>query len=113
MAYIGIKRAFLCGLLLDQPPGLQYIPNTPGLIGLNHQNMSNLSESIHINELSKKISRANGILAKLKYFATKKILILVYYAIFYSQLLYGSPVWSLTTVNINTIRILQKNVSAL
>ena len=74
----------------------------------------NLSWSTHINELSKKISRANGILAKLRYFATKKILILVYYAIFYSQLLYGCPVWSLTTVNnINTIRILQKNVSAL
>ena len=72
----------------------------------------NLSRSTHINELSKKISRANGILAngilaKLRYFATKKILILVYYAIFYSQLLYGCPVWSLTTVNnINTVRIL-------
>ena len=47
-------------------------------------------------------------LAKLRYFATKKILILVYYTIFYSQLLYDCPVWSLTTVNnINTIRILQ------
>ena len=57
----------------------------------------------------KQISRANGILAKLRYFATKKILILVYYAIYYSQLLYGCPVWSLTTVNnINTIRILQQ-----
>ena len=69
----------------------------------------NLSWITHINKLSKKISRANGILAKLRYFATKKILILVYYAIFCSQLLYGCPVWSLTTVNnINTIRILQK-----
>ena len=69
----------------------------------------NLSWSTHINELSKKINRANGILAKLRYFATKKILILVYYAIFYSQLLYGCSVWSLTTVNnIDTIRILQK-----
>ena len=52
----------------------------------------NLSWSTHINKLSKKISRANGILAKLRYFATKKILILVYNAIFYSQLLYGCPV---------------------
>ena len=33
--------------------------------------------------------------------------LLVYYAIFYSQLLYGCPVWSLTTNNINTIRVLQ------
>ena len=64
---------------------------------------------IYIDEnLSWSTRRANGILAKLRYFATKKILILVYYAIFYSQLLYGCPVWSLTTVtNINTIRILQ------
>ena len=42
----------------------------------------NLSWSIHINDLSKKISRSNGILAKLRYFATKKILILVYPAFF-------------------------------
>ena len=34
MAYIGINMAFLWGLLLEQPPGFQYIPNTPGLIGL-------------------------------------------------------------------------------
>ena len=31
----------------------------------------NLSWSTHINELCKKISTANGILAKLRYFATK------------------------------------------
>ena len=68
--------------------------------------LKKIYHGVLINELSKKISRANGILAKLRYFATKKILILVYYAIFYSQLLYGFPV--LTTVNnINTIRILQ------
>ena len=62
-----------------------------------------------ITELSKIISRANGILAKLRYFAITKILILIYCAFFYSQLLYGCPVWSLTTVNnSNTIRILQQ-----
>ena len=69
----------------------------------------NSSRGTHINQLSKKLSRANGVLAKLRYFAPKKILLLVYYVIFYSQLLYGCPVWSLTTVNnINTIRGLQK-----
>ena len=68
----------------------------------------NLSWGTHINELSKKLSRANGVLAKLRYFAPKKILFLAYYAIFYSQLLYGCPVWSMTIVNnINTIRVLQ------
>ena len=52
----------------------------------------NLTWGTHINELSKKLSRANGVLAKLRYFTPKKILLLVYYAIFYSQLLYGCPV---------------------
>ena len=59
--------------------------------------------------MSKKLSRANGILAKLRHFAPKKTYFLVYYAIFYSQLLYGCPVWSMTTkTNINKIRVLQK-----
>ena len=69
----------------------------------------NKSWHTHINELSKKLSEANGVLAKLRYFAPKKILLPVYYAIFYSHLLYGCPVWSLTTVNnINTISVLKK-----
>ena len=50
----------------------------------------NLSWSAHINELSQKLSRANGILAKLRYFALKKTLILVYYAIFYSIIIWLS-----------------------
>ena len=41
----------------------------------------NLSWGTHINELSKKLSRANGVLAKLRYFAPKKIVLLVYYTI--------------------------------
>ena len=32
----------------------------------------NLSWGTHINELSKKLSRANGVLTKLRYFAPKK-----------------------------------------
>ena len=69
----------------------------------------NLSWSAHINELSKRLSRTDGIVVTLRYFAPKKTLILVYYSIFYSQLLYGFPFWSLTAINnINTIRILQK-----
>ena len=44
----------------------------------------------------------------LGFYIDEKILLLVYYTICYSQLLYGCPVWSLTTVNnINTIRGLQ------
>ena len=63
----------------------------------------------HTQQISKKLSRANGILSKLGYFAPVSTLISVYYSIFYSHLIYGCPVWSLTSnKNIDTIRILRK-----
>ena len=69
----------------------------------------NLSFDFHINQLSKKLSRSNGILAKLRHFAPIETLIAVYYSTFYSYLLYGCPVWSLTSlINLNCISILQK-----
>ena len=55
-----------------------------------------LSWDLKTNQFSKKLSRANGILSKLRHFAPKKTLVSVYYSIFYSHLLYGCPVWSLT-----------------
>ena len=68
-----------------------------------------LSWDIHAQQLSKKLSRANGILSKLRHFAPLSTLISVYYSIFHSHLIYGCPVWSMTSSkNINTIRILQK-----
>ena len=69
----------------------------------------NLSWNVQTNQLSKKLSRANGILSKLRHFAPKQTLISVYYSIFYSHLLYGCPVWSLTKKeNLDSITILQK-----
>ena len=69
----------------------------------------NLSFDYHINQLSKKLSRTNGILSKLRHFTTKETLISVYYSLFYSHILYGCPVWTLTTLNnLNYISILQK-----
>ena len=69
----------------------------------------NLSWDVQTNQLSKKLSKANGILAKLRHFAPKETLISVYYSIFYSHLHYGCPVWSLTEKeNLDTITILQK-----
>ena len=63
----------------------------------------------HIVELSKKLSRANGILSKLRYNAKLEICMQVYYAIFYSHANYGCNVWGLTTnENIEKIEILQK-----
>ena len=56
-----------------------------------------LSWNVHIQELCKKLSRANGILSKLRYNVPLNTCLQVYYAIFYSQLIYGCNVWVLTT----------------
>ena len=70
---------------------------------------SYLSWEYHIHELSKKLSRANGILSKLRYNAPFHVCLQVYYAIFYSFLIYGCNVWGLTTKeNIEKIEVLQK-----
>ena len=53
------------------------------------------SWDLQTNQLSKKLSRANDILSKLRHFAPKKTLISVYYSIFYTYLLYDCLVWSL------------------
>ena len=58
-----------------------------------------LSWNDHINQLSKKLSRSNGILSKLRHVVPQKTIISVYYALFYLHLLYGCPVWSLATEN--------------
>ena len=62
----------------------------------------------HILELTKKLNRANGILSKLRYNTTLEICLQVYYAIFYSYLIYGCNVWGFTSEeNINAIQVLQ------
>lgn len=69
----------------------------------------NLSWDSHIYNLSKKLGRANGIISKLRHFIPKKSLLSVYHALFQSQILYGCPVWAMTTLkNINIINVLQK-----
>ena len=49
-----------------------------------------LSWDYHINQLSKKLSRANGIVSKLRHNAPIDTCLQVYYAIFYSHVIYGS-----------------------
>ena len=67
-----------------------------------------LNWNIHIEELSKKLSRANGILSKLRYNAPLDRCLQVYYAIFYSYLNTGCNVWGFTSEkNINDIQVLQ------
>ena len=70
---------------------------------------SQLTFRNHIDELTKKISRAIGVLYKLRPYVTTKILTNVYYAIVYPFLLYGIVIWGNASVNlINPIHILQK-----
>ena len=65
----------------------------------------------HICELSKKLSRANDILSKLRYNESLEICLQVYYAILYSHLTYGCNAWGFTSQeNIRKIEILQKKV---
>ena len=68
-----------------------------------------LSWTFHIQQLSKKLSRANGILSKLRHYAPIETCLQVYYAIFYSHLTYGCNIWGLTTEeNLRKVEILQK-----
>ena len=70
---------------------------------------SQLTYRFHIDELNKKISRAIGVLYKLRPFVTTKIITNVYYAIVYPFLLYGITVWgSASTTLLNSIHRLQK-----
>jgi hypothetical protein len=63
----------------------------------------------HIHELSKKLSQANGILSKLRYNSPIEVCIQVYYALFYSNLIYGCNAWGVTSEeNIKSIEILQR-----
>jgi len=68
-----------------------------------------LSWNFHILQLTKKLSRANGILSKLRHNAPIETCLQVYYAIFYSHLIYSCNIWGLTSnENIKKIEVLQK-----
>ena len=64
-----------------------------------------LNWNTHIDELCKKLSRANGIISKLRYNAPLDICKRVYYAIFFSHLINGCNLWCLTSRNKNIARI--------
>ena len=72
-------------------------------------NDNNLSWDRNTFQLSKKLSRTNGILCKLRHLTPKSTLISIYYSLFYSHLTYGCSVWSLTSQkNSDILNILQK-----
>ena len=67
-----------------------------------------LTWSNHINILASKLSRANGILSKIRHFVPYKCLLTIYYALFNSHLTFGSQVWCQgTNENIKRITALQ------
>ena len=86
-------------------PGLTTVKCTKYLgIILDHQ----LSFNAHIDTLSKKLSRAVGILCKLQLFLNKTTLLNLYYALFHSHIQYGLLAWSGTDKSYyNKISILQ------
>ena len=68
-----------------------------------------LSWDFHISNLSKKLSRAIGILSKLRYHAPQKGCLMVYNSIFHTHMVYGCNLWGLSTEkNIQKIEVLQK-----
>ena len=56
---------------------------------------STLSWKPHITELSKKISKTVSIFYKLRHYATTDVLKLLYYALLYPFLIYGSSIWGM------------------
>ena len=52
-----------------------------------------LTWTFHFDHLAKKLGRANGILAKLRYFVPATILNTLYYALFHSHMSYANTVW--------------------
>ena len=70
---------------------------------------SKLTFRSHIDELNKKVSRAIGVLYKIRPFVTSTILSSIYYAIIYPFLLYGIIIWgNVGATLLNPILILQK-----
>ena len=62
---------------------------------------------VHRAELSVKLSRATGMLSKIRYYVSKETLHMVYYGIFSSLLIYGSQVWGQQNAVTKKLQILQ------
>ena len=72
---------------------------------------STLTWNIHIDKISKTISRATGLLYKIRPFVNNKILKMLYYTLAYPHLNYVTEVWGSADPNyLNRILILQKRI---
>jgi len=70
---------------------------------------SRLTWKLHIDELCKKLGRTVGMLFKIRYQCTKKVLRSLYFSLFESHLAYGLPVWGSANLTLtHRLFILQK-----
>ena len=66
-----------------------------------------LNWHIHRTELSTKLSRATGMLSKIRYYVNKATLNMVHYGIFSSLLIYGSQIWGQKNAVTDKLQTLQ------
>ena len=72
---------------------------------------SRLSWNYHINELTKKLNRAVGIIYKIRSYCTQKVLLSFYFSLFHSHLSYGLSVWGISNdCYLSKLRLLQKKI---
>ena len=70
---------------------------------------STLSFQFHITGVTKKVSRAIGLMYKVRHFVSKKIIISIYYSLIYPVLIYAEPIWgSADNIYIKPLLTLQK-----
>ena len=72
---------------------------------------STLTWKGHCDKISNSISRATGILYKIRPFVKKETLIMLYYSLVYPHLIYGIEVWGSSMItNITKIYLMQKKI---
>ena len=96
---INVKNNKMCSLLTSEPLDNAVLPvflitKCAKYLGVTFDN--SLSFKLHIDKLTKKLSRSVGILAELKPYLNSKALLSLCYAIFHSHLQYGLITWSST-----------------
>ena len=83
-----------------------YLTNKTKYLGLLID--ENLNWKFHLEQLAVKLRKVNGILSKLRHFLTTVTLKSIYYALFYSNLIYGLQVWGQDLNSNCRIKKLQK-----
>ncbi len=68
---------------------------------------SHLEWNYHVDDLSAKLSRAVGMLAKIRHYVSTNTLNMIYHGIFSSLLMYGSQIWGQSNSSISKMEKLQ------